>query len=95
MKYPGIKEDVYLSRFTPDLDLKSRLGIPPEALVITVRPPATEAHYHNPEAEVLLKAALDRFVEDAEARIILLREKKTGCGTARGVARRDCRGQKF
>jgi hypothetical protein len=76
MKYPGIKEDVYLSRFTPDRDLKSRLGIPPEALVITVRPPATEAHYHNPEAEVLLKAALDRFVEDAEVRIILLPRNK-------------------
>ena len=76
MKYPGIKEDVYLSRFTPDRDLHTRLGIAPEALVITVRPPATEAHYHNPEAEILLKAALDRFVENAEARIILLPRNK-------------------
>jgi predicted glycosyltransferase len=76
MKYPGIKEDVYLSRFTPDQNLKTRLGIRPEALVITVRPPATEAHYHNPEAEVLLKAALDRFVENAEVRIILLPRNK-------------------
>jgi predicted glycosyltransferase len=87
MKYPGIKEDVYLSRFTPDRDLKSRLGIPPEALVITVRPPATEAHYHNPEAEVLLKAALDRFVEDAEARIILLPRNKRQDAELRGAWR--------
>lgn len=76
MKYPGIKEDVYLSRFTPDRDLKMRLGIPAEALLVTVRPPATEAHYHNPEAEVLLKAALNRFVADADARIILLPRNK-------------------
>lgn len=76
MKYPGIKEDVYLSRFTPDRALQTRLGIAPEALVITVRPPATEAHYHNPEAEILLKAALDRFVGNAEARIILLPRNK-------------------
>jgi predicted glycosyltransferase len=76
MKYPGIKEDVYLSRFTPDRELKGRLGIPDDALVITVRPPATEAHYHNPEAEILLKAALERFVADADARIILLPRNK-------------------
>ena len=76
MKYPGIKEDVYLSRFTPDRDLKSRLGIPPDALLITVRPPAVEAHYHNPEAEILLKAALDRFVANPEARIVLLPRNK-------------------
>ncbi len=72
LKYPGIKEDVYLSRFTPDRDLRTRLGIRPEALLITVRPPATEAHYHNPEAEILLKAALDRFVGHAGAQIVLL-----------------------
>ena len=76
MKYPGIKEDVYLSRFTPDQNLKGRLGIPLDSLMITVRPPATEAHYHNPEAEILLKAALDRFVENADARIILLPRNK-------------------
>jgi predicted glycosyltransferase len=76
LKYPGIKEDVYLSRFTPDRDLKTRLGVPPDALLITVRPPATEAHYHNPEAEILLQAALERFVDEAEVRIILLPRNK-------------------
>jgi uncharacterized protein len=76
LKYPGIKEDVYLSRFTPDQTLKGRLGIPADALLITIRPPATEAHYHNPEAEILLKEALDRFVANAEARIILLPRNK-------------------
>lgn len=76
LKYPGIKEDVYLGRFKPDLKLKSRLGIPPESLLITIRPPATEAHYHNPEAEVLLKAALDRFIAHPETKIILLPRNK-------------------
>jgi predicted glycosyltransferase len=76
MKYPGIKEDVYLSRFKPDQELKRRLGIAPAALLVTVRPPATEAHYHNPESEVLLEEALRRFVADAEAKIILLPRNK-------------------
>ena len=76
MHYPGIKEDVYLSRFVPDPTLKARLGVKPENLLITIRPPATEAHYHNPEAEILLKAALDRFVAEPETTIILLPRNK-------------------
>jgi uncharacterized protein len=76
MKYPGIKEDVYLPRFRPDADLTRRLRIPADALVVTVRPPATEAHYHNPEAEQLLTAALNRFVADRDARVILLPRNK-------------------
>ena len=72
MKYPGIKEDVYLSRFHPDPGLRARLGISPDDLLITVRPPATEAHYHNPESEKLLTEALNRFVGNASARILLL-----------------------
>lgn len=76
MRYPGIKEDVYLSRFIPDPTLKARLGVKPENLLITIRPPATEAHYHNPEAELLLKAALDRFVAEPETTIILLPRNK-------------------
>jgi predicted glycosyltransferase len=76
MKYPGIKEDVYLSRFRPDLGLRKRLGISPEALLVTVRPPATEAHYHNPESDGLLTEALRRFVGDPDATIILLPRNK-------------------
>ena len=76
MKYPGIKEDVYLSRFRPDPELRKRLGISADALLITVRPPATEAHYHNPQSEKLLTEALNRFVSHADNRIILLPRNK-------------------
>jgi predicted glycosyltransferase len=76
INYPGIKEDVYLSRFCPDYELKGRLGIPPDDLLVMVRPPATEAHYHNPESEELLKAAIDRFVSTPGTRILLLPRNK-------------------
>src|SRR6266704_4043415 len=76
LRYPGIKEDVYLSRFHPDQDLKERLGIPPDDLLITVRPLATEAHYHNPESEKLLTEALNRFVKYPSTRILLLPRNK-------------------
>lgn len=76
IKYPGIKEDVYLSRFCPDQTLRSRLGIAPDHLLITVRPPATEAHYHNPEGEKLLIEALHWAVAEPNSRILLLPRNK-------------------
>ncbi len=76
LKYPGIKEDVYLSSFRPDPALRQRLGISQDDLLVVVRPPATEAHYHNPEAEILLKEALNGFLRNAEARVILLPRNK-------------------
>src|SRR5438552_6032133 len=76
LRYPGIKEDVYLSRFHADQGLKQRLGIPPDDLLITVRPPATEAHYHNPESEKLLTEALNRFVISPGTKILLLPRNK-------------------
>lgn len=74
--YPGIKEDVYLSRFRPDYGVKARLGIPPDDLLVMVRPPATEAHYHNPESEQLLAETITRFVSTPGARILLLPRNK-------------------
>ncbi len=76
IKYPGIKEDVYLSRFSPDQTLRRRLGIAPDDLLITVRPPATEAHYHNPEAEKLLIEALHWAVAEPSSRVLLLPRNK-------------------
>lgn len=76
LKYPGIKEDVYLSRFTPDQTVKERLGVPVNNLLVTVRPPATEAHYHNPEAETLLVEALRMLLEEPNTTILLLPRNK-------------------
>lgn len=72
LRYPGLKEDVYVPRFRPDPSLRSELGLSEEDLVVTVRPPAIEAHYHNAEAEVLLDAALKMLVARPDARVILL-----------------------
>ena len=76
INYPGIKEDVYLSRFRPDYGLKMRLGVSPDDLFVMVRPPATEAHYHNPESEQLLKETIGRFVRTPGATILLLPRNK-------------------
>ena len=89
LKYPGIKEDVYLSKFQPDRTLRKRLGIAPEDLLITVRPPATEAHYHNPEAEMLLAEALRRFVGERDTTILLLPRNKRQDAELRSIWAQD------
>jgi predicted glycosyltransferase len=59
--YPGIKEDVYVPSFIPDNSILAALRIDPAAILMTVRPPATEAHYHNPDGEKLFAEVLDCY----------------------------------
>lgn len=72
LRYPGIKEDVYIGRLEPDSTVKDQLGLGQADLIVTVRPPATEAHYHNPEAEPLLEAALELLMSYNNSAVILL-----------------------
>jgi hypothetical protein len=76
LKYPGIKEDVYLSRFRPDPELRTRIGVASNDLLITIRLPAGEAHYHNPESEALLTEVLNVYSRHPEARVLLLPRNK-------------------
>lgn len=71
-KYQGIKEDVYVPGFRADPGLRARLGLKEDDFVVTARPPANEAHYHNPESDQLFRAAIDYLTEAHGARIVLL-----------------------
>ena len=71
-KYPGIKEDVYVPDFKPDPSIKSQLGLDEDCVIVTLRPPANEAHYHNPESEKLLEAAIQVLDHDDKAQVVLL-----------------------
>jgi predicted glycosyltransferase len=72
LRYPGLKEDVYVPRLQLNPCVGDQLGFGESDIVVTVRPPAVEAHYHNPEAEVLLDAALNFLTQTPEVRVILL-----------------------
>jgi len=85
LTYPGIKEDVYLPSFRPDPKMRARLGIKDDELLVTVRPPATEAHYHNAEAEGLLTATLKKFCDMEGARVLLLPRNKNQEGDLRAA----------
>jgi predicted glycosyltransferase len=72
LQYPGIKEDVYAPSFKPDASIKQKLGLEDADLVVTIRPPATEAHYHNPEAEGLLTAVFELLGAQPRTKIVLV-----------------------
>jgi uncharacterized protein len=70
--YPGIKEDVYAPDFVPDSRLLSELGLSGDDLLVTIRPPANEAHYHNPESEILLRETIESLSRLPAVKMILL-----------------------
>jgi len=72
LKYPGIKEDVYVPRFHPDPRIAAEFGLDGTDVIILVRPPATEAHYHRRESDELFEAVLNFLGEKPQVRMILL-----------------------
>jgi len=72
VRYPGIKEDVYVPRFKPGSSLPQLLGLKKEDVVVTVRPPATEAHYHVHESDELFQAAMRLICGVSRSKVILL-----------------------
>lgn len=71
-KYHGIKEDVYVASFRPDHSVLNRLGLRTSDIVATIRPPATEAHYHNPESERLFAEVIDFLGNTPDVRMVIL-----------------------
>ncbi len=71
-KYPGIKEDVYVSGFVPDPTLLSEIGIEKDKILIIIRPPATEAHYRSAESDVLFDKTIEFLAEKKDACLIIL-----------------------
>ena len=75
--YQGIKEDVYAPEFRPDPSLREELHLNCDQIIVTVRPPANEAHYHNPESETFFVEFMNRLCGTSGARAVLLPRNKT------------------
>ena len=74
--YPGIKENVYAPDFVPDASLLHDLGLGAGDTVVTVRPPATEAHYRAPLSDVLFDATMAFLLDVPDVRIVLVPRNK-------------------
>jgi uncharacterized protein len=72
IRYPGYKENVYLDAVRISPSILSELCLDPRRLVITLRPPATWAHYHSAHSEVLFEELLKRLRQEEDAQVVVL-----------------------
>ncbi len=83
LKYPGIKEDVYVPQFKADPAIRRELGLRDADLVVTLRPPATEAHYHTPKSDELFDAAVEFLSRIPDVKLVAVpRNDKQGAAMA-------------
>lgn len=70
VKYPGIKEELYVRKFQPTQNFRETLiakyGVSDDKLFAVLRPPATTANYHDERGEVLLEAIIERLLLSSE-----------------------------
>ena len=71
-KFPGLKEDVYVSGFKPDPSIFSELNINPDKVLVTIRPPATEAHYHNNDSQRLFVSVVNFLGARSDVNMVIL-----------------------
>jgi len=72
MSYPGLKEDVYIHDFQPDPAILTELNLDPNRLILTVRPPANWAHYHDRRSELLFHALIERLRRERDAQVVIV-----------------------
>jgi len=71
--YPGFKEELYLADQPLDPDhVREDLKLDPDRVSVLLCPPATNAHYHNPEAEIILEAILTAMSGREDLQLVYL-----------------------
>ena len=72
LRYPGLKEEYYLSDFEPDPAVLDALGVERSRILVVVRTPADVALYHAGIANTLLPRVLDRLGTDEGVHAVVL-----------------------
>jgi predicted glycosyltransferase len=69
-RYPGLKEDYYLSDFTPDDAVLAELGLDRNRVIAVVRPPPETSAYHaeNP----LYAGVIERLAADSDTQAVVI-----------------------
>jgi predicted glycosyltransferase len=71
VRYPGLKEQMYLGQFTPDPDFPRAIGLPADRPVVVARPPGTWAAYYHGRGK-LFAAFLQRAMTHPSAFLVFL-----------------------
>lgn len=72
VKFPGLKEDIYSFNFEPDPDIYKELGIDKDSVVITIRPPASEAFYHDPSGDQIFEDVVNYLNEKENVTLVVM-----------------------
>lgn len=63
IRYPGYKEELYLPYFKPDPNFRASVGVPQDKILVTIRPSAMYANYHDPLSEQILLKVIEKSLE--------------------------------
>ena len=66
-RYPGFKEELYLPDFQPDPAFRKSIGVPDGKTLVTIRPSAMYANYHDPLSEQILLKVIEKSLEAPDA----------------------------
>ena len=72
VKYTGLKVEVYAGVYQHNAGSLDQLKHDEQKVVVTIRPPATKAHYHDPLSEVICRRVLERIAADPSTTAILI-----------------------
>ncbi len=70
--YPGLKEEVYVYDFQPERSVLTQLNLDQQRVIITVRPPAEWAHYHDEKSGLLFRTLVERLRSEESAQVVVL-----------------------
>lgn len=71
-KYPGIKESIYLSDFSPDRGILKKLGLSAKKKIIVMRPEPYSAAYYSGKKNVLFPLIQDIIEKRPDWQVVLI-----------------------
>src|SRR5262249_14068636 len=83
-RYPGLKEEYYLSDFEPDPGVLDRLGVDPGRVLVVLRPPPDVPLYHRP-SNPLFPQTLDLLGAHPKVQAVVLPRTEEQRGFVRGL----------
>lgn len=90
VRYPGLKEELYVSDFKPDWEILARVGLDPRPRVVAVaRTPPTRALYHSNE-NPLFEAALRTLCSQEGLACVVLARHPEQIAAIEGLGLPNC-----
>lgn len=71
-RYKGLKEEIYIADTYQNIEGQETLALRDDCIHILLRPPASNAHYHNAEAQILLEELIRYLKPKSNVQVVYL-----------------------